>query len=197
MRKLTANEINEVVDIFKATLEACSSKTAEVKTAESGVLVEGSEVDLASLPVGTTLFNDYGTAFKTSQGWCGSLPFGGGYVYDEEASSILAEEDSLKFMYGPSSSPVDSITFEDEDEWFEAVTEDELINFRNYPLYLDPATMDPCSVIRVNGSTIYFVAMADAFYNENGKELWDVDSFANDVARAGFPLRLEIYPRYR
>lgn len=101
-------------------------------------------------------------------------------------------------MYNPSSSsPVGSIDFEDEEEWSEAATEDELINFSNYPLYLDPATMDPGSVIRVNGSFVYLVAMADAFYNEDGKEFYSTDGFAEDVAKHGFPLHLEIFPRYR
>ena len=35
MRKFTASEINEIADVFKATLEACTSKTAEKpRTAE-------------------------------------------------------------------------------------------------------------------------------------------------------------------
>lgn len=197
MRKLTAKEINEIVDVFKATLEACSTKTAKVKTAEAMVEIGGVETDLASLPVGTALVADYGMAFKTSRGWIGSI-LAGDYFSDEEAAVELAEEGPFQFMYHPSSSsPVGSIDFEDEEEWFEAVTEDELINFSNYPLYLDPATMDPGSVIRVNGSSVYLVAMADAFYNEDGKEFWDVDGFAGDVAKHGFPLHLEIFPRYR
>lgn len=28
MRKLTAKEINEIADVFKATLEACTTRTA-------------------------------------------------------------------------------------------------------------------------------------------------------------------------
>lgn len=196
MRKLTANEINEIVDVFKATLEACSSRTAKVKTAGTSVEVDGQETDLSSLPAGTALVAEYGMAYKTSQGWIGSL-LPGDYNDDEEAARLLADETPLKFMYHPSSSsPVGSIDFEDEDEWFEAATEDELIDFSNYPLYLDPATMDPGCVIRINGSSTIFVAMADAFYNEAGKEFWNVDGFAKDVAKHGFPLRLEIFPRY-
>lgn len=37
MRKLTAKEINEIADVFKATLEACSSKTAKKPRAAKGV----------------------------------------------------------------------------------------------------------------------------------------------------------------
>ena len=197
MRKLTSKEINEITDVFKATLEACSSKTATVKTAEAMVEIGGQETDLSSLPVGTALVGEYGMAYKTSWGWIGSI-LPGDYNEDEGAARMLADETPLEFMYHPSSSsPVGSIDFDDEEEWFEAVTEDELINFSNYPLYLDPATMDPGSVIRINGSSTILVAMADAFYNEDGKEFGDVDGFAKDVAKHGFPLHLEVFPRYR
>lgn len=196
MRKLTANEVNEIVDIFKATLETCALKTAGVKTAEAMVEIGGQESDLSSLPVGTALVGEYGMAYKTSQGWIGSI-LPGDYNSDEEAARLLADETPLEFMYHPSSSsPIGSIDFDDEEEWFEAATEDELINFSNYPLYLDPATMNPGCVIRINGSSTIFVAMADAFYNEDGKEFWNVDGFAKDVAKHGFPLHLEIFPRY-
>ena len=197
MRKLTANEINEFTEVFKATLEACATRTARAKTAEAIVEIGGSETDLASLPVGTSLVADYGIAFKTSRGWIGSV-LAGDYFSDEEAAVELAGEGPFEFMYNPSSSsPVGSIDFEDEEEWFEAVTEDELINFSNYPLYLDPATMDSSSVVRVNGSSVYLIAMADAFYNEDGEEFYSTDGFAEDVAKHGFPLHLEIFPRYR
>lgn len=44
MRKLTAKEINEIADVFKATLEACSSsKTAKKSRAAKGLrTAEGS-----------------------------------------------------------------------------------------------------------------------------------------------------------
>ena len=53
MRKLTANEINEIAEIFKATLEAYTTKTAEAV-----VQVDNRDVDLNSLPVGTALVCD-------------------------------------------------------------------------------------------------------------------------------------------
>jgi len=196
MRKLTAKEINEITDVFKATLEACSSRTAKVKTAENGVLVEGNEVDLASLPVGTTLFNDYGTAFKTSQGWTRTaLP--GYFSDDEEAAAELAEESSVRFLCGPSTSPIASVTFEDEDEWFDAVAEDEFIDFGQTALVLNSADSAGGPVIRINGTATYYCQMADYFYNEAGETLSSPSKLARDAARYGFPLSVELFSPYR
>ena len=109
MRKLTAREINEIAEIFKATLDAYTSKTSKVKTAGTSVEVDGQETDLASLPIGTAIACDGGQAYKTSQGWTGTaIP--GYFQDDEEAAAELAEESSVEFLYGPSSSPVASVT---------------------------------------------------------------------------------------
>lgn len=120
MRKLTANEINEIADVFKATLEACtSSKTAKKsraaerpRTAEGQITteepnattwntrkapVDGEIVNLASLPNGTGIcwpFKDgeYGNAFKTSRGWTGDYLMGS-YLSSTSFAFSLALDD--------------------------------------------------------------------------------------------------------
>lgn len=196
MRKLTAREINEITDVFKATLEACSSRTAKVKTAGTSVEVDGQETDLASLPIGTAIACDGGQAFKTSQGWTGTaLP---GYFSDDEvAAAELAEESSVRFLCGPSTSPIASVTFEDEDEWFDAVAEDEFIDFGQTALVLNSADSAGGPVIRINGTATYYCQMADYFYNEAGETLSSPSKLARDAAKYGFPLTLELFSPYR
>ena len=196
MRKLTAKEINEITDVFKATLEACSSRTAKVKTAGTSVEVDGQETDLASLPIGTAIACDGGQAFKTSQGWTGTaLP--GYFSDDEEAAAELAEESSVRFLCGPSTSPIASVTFEDEDEWFDAVAEDEFIDFGQTALVLNSADSAGGPVIRINGTATYYCEMADYFYNEAGETLSSPSKLARDAARYGFPLSVELFSPYR
>ena len=196
MRKLTAKEINEITDVFKATLEACSSRTAKVKTAGTSVEVDGQETDLASLPIGTAIACDGGQAFKTSQGWTGTaLP--GYFSDDEEAAAELAEESSVRFLCGPSTSPIASVTFEDEDEWFDAVAEDEFIDFGQTALVLNSADSAGGPVIRINGTATYYCQMADYFYNEAGETLSSPSKLARDAARYGFPLSVELFSPYR
>ena len=196
MRKLTAKEINEITDVFKATLEACSSRTAKVKTAGTTVEVDGQETDLASLPIGTAIACDGGQAFKTSQGWTGTaLP--GYFSDDEEAAAELAEESSVRFLCGPSTSPIASVTFEDEDEWFDAVAEDEFIDFGQTALVLNPADSAGGPVIRINGTATYYCEMADYFYNEAGETLSSPSKLARDAAKYGFPLSVELFSPYR
>ena len=196
MRKLTAKEINEIVDVFKATLEACSSRTAKVKTAGTSVEVDGQETDLASLPIGTAIACDGGQAFKTSQGWTGTaLP--GYFSDDEEAAAELAEESSVRFLCGPSTSPIASVTFEDEDEWFDAVAEDEFIDFGQTALVLNSADSAGGPVIRINGTATYYCQMADYFYNEAGETLSSPSKLARDAARYSFPLSVELFSPYR
>lgn len=196
MRKLTAKEINEITDVFKATLEACSSRTAKVKTAGTSVEVDGQETDLASLPIGTAIACDGGQAFKTSQGWTGTaLP--GYFSDDEEAAAELAEESSVRFLCGPSSSPITSVTYEDEDEWFDAVAEDEFIDFGQTALVLNSADSAGGPVIRINGTATYYFQMADYFYNEAGETLSSPSKLARDAARYGFPLSVELFSPYR
>ena len=196
MRKLTAKEINEITDVFKATLEACSSRTAKVKTAGTSVEVDGQETDLASLPIGTAIACDDGQAFKTSQGWTGTaLP--GYFSDDEEAAAELAEESSVRFLCGPSTSPIASVTFEDEDEWFDAVAEDEFIDFGQTALVLNSADSAGGPVIRINGTATYYCQMADYFYNEAGETLSSPSKLARDAAKYGFPLSVELFSPYR
>ena len=196
MRKLTAKEINEITDVFKATLEACSSRTAKVKTAGTTVEVDGQETDLASLPIGTAIACDGGQAFKTSQGWTGTaIP--GYFQDDEEAAAELAEESSVRFLCGPSTSPIASVTYEDEDEWFDAVAEDEFIDFGQTALVLNSADSAGGPVIRINGTATYYCEMADYFYNEAGETLSSPSKLARDAARYGFPLSVELFSPYR
>lgn len=196
MRKLTAKEINEITDVFKATLEACSSRTAKIKTAGTSVEVDGQETDLVSLPIGTAIACDGGQAYKTSQGWTGTaLP--GYFLDDEEAAAELAEESSVRFLCGPSSSPIASVTFEDEDEWFDAVAEDEFIDFGQTALVLNSADSAGGPVIRINGTATYYCQMADYFYNEAGETLSSPSKLARDAARYGFPLSVELFSPYR
>lgn len=196
MRKFTAREINEITDVFKATLEACSSRTAKVKTAGTTVEVDGQETDLASLPIGTAIACDGGQAFKTSQGWTGTaLP--GYFSDDEEAAAELAEESSVRFLCGPSTSPIASVTYEDEDEWFDAVAEDEFIDFGQTALVLNSADSAGGPVIRINGTAAYYCQMADYFYNEAGETLSSPSKLARDAARYGFPLSVELFSPYR
>ena len=196
MRKLTANEINEITDVFKATLEACSSRTAKVKTAGTSVEVDGQETDLVSLPIGTAIACDGGQAFKTSQGWTGTALVGY-FSDDEEAAAELAEESSVRFLCGPSTSPIASVTFEDEDEWFDAVAEDEFIDFGQIALVLNSADSAGGPVIRINGTATYYCEMADYFYNEAGETLSSPSKLARDAARYGFPLSVELFSPYR
>lgn len=196
MRKLTAKEINEITDVFKATLEACSSRTAKVKTAGTSVEVDGQETDLASLPIGTAIACDGGQAFKTSQGWTGTaIP--GYFQDDEEAAAELAEESSVRFLCGPSTSPIASVTFEDEDEWFDAVAEDEFIDFGQTALVLNSGDSAGGPVIRINGTATYYCEMADYFYNEAGETLSSPSKLARDAAKYGFPLSVELFSPYR
>ena len=196
MRKLTSKEINEITDVFKATLEACSSRTAKVKTAGTSVEVDGQETDLASLPIGTAIACDGGQAFKTSQGWTGTaIP--GYFQDDEEAAAELAEESSVRFLCGPSTSPIASVTYEDEDEWFDAVAEDEFIDFGQTALVLNSADSAGGPVIRINGTATYYCEMADYFYNEAGETLSSPSKLARDAARYGFPLSVELFSPYR
>lgn len=196
MRKLTAKEINEITDVFKATLEACSSRTAKVKTAGTSVEVDGQETDLASLPIGTAIACDGGQAFKTSQGWTGTaIP--GYFQDDEEAAAELAEESSVRFLCGPSTSPIASVTYEDEDEWFDAVAEDEFIDFGQTALVLNSADSAGGPVIRINGTATYYCQMADYFYNEAGETLSSPSKLARDAAKYGFPLSVELFSPYR
>lgn len=196
MRKFTAREINEITDVFKATLEACSSRTAKVKTAGTSVEVDGQETDLASLPIGTAIACDGGQAFKTSQGWTGTALVGY-FSDDEEAAAELAEESSVRFLCGPSTSPIASVTFEDEDEWFDAVAEDEFIDFGQTALVLNSADSAGGPVIRINGTATYYGEMADYFYNEAGETLSSPSKLARDAARYGFPLSVELFSPYR
>lgn len=196
MRKFTAREINEITDVFKATLEACSSRTAKVKTAGTSVEVDGQETDLASLPIGTAIACDGGQAFKTSQGWTGTALVGY-FSDDEEAAAELAEESSVRFLCGPSTSPIASVTFEDEDEWFDAVAEDEFIDFGQTALVLNSADSAGGPVIRINGTATYYCEMADYFYNEAGETLSSPSKLARDAARYGFPLSVELFSPYR
>lgn len=196
MRKLTAKEINEITDVFKATLEACSSRTAKVKTAGTSVEVDGQETDLASLPIGTAIACDGGQAFKTSQGWTGTA-LSGYFSDDEEAAAELAEESSVRFLCGPSSSPIASVTYEDEDEWFDAVAEDEFIDFGQTALVLNSADSAGGPVIRINGTATYYCQMADYFYNEAGETLSSPSKLARDAALYGFPLSVELFSPYR
>lgn len=196
MRKLTAREINEIAEIFKATLDAYTSKTSKVKTAGTTVEVDGQETDLASLPIGTAIACDGGQAYKTSQGWTGTaIP--GYFQDDEEAAAELAEESSVEFLYGPSSSPVASVTYEDEDEWFDAVAEDEFIDFGQTALVLNSGDSAGGPVIRINGTATYYFQMADYYYNEAGETLSSPAKLARDAAKYGFPLTLELYSPYR
>lgn len=196
MRKLTAKEINEITDVFKATLEACTSRTAKVKTAGTTVEVDGQETDLTSLPIGTAIACDGGQAFKTSQGWTGTALLGY-FSDDEEAAAELAEESSVRFLCGPSTSPIASVTFEDEDEWYDAVAEDEFIDFGQTALVLNSGDSAGGPVLRVNGTTTYYCQMADYFYNEAGETLSSPSKLARDAAQYGFPLRLELFSPYR
>ena len=196
MRKFTAREINEITDVFRATLEACSSRTAKVKTAGTSVEVDGQETDLASLPIGTAIACDGGQAFKTSQGWTGTALVGY-FSDDEEAAAELAEESSVRFLCGPSTSPIASVTFEDEDEWFDAVAEDEFIDFGQTALVLNSADSAGGPVIRINGTATYYCEMADYFYNEAGETLSSPSKLARDAARYGFPLSVELFSPYR
>jgi hypothetical protein len=195
MRKLTASEVNEIADIFKATLEAYISnpRTARTKTAGDAISVEGDEVDPSSVPVGTGFSSDAGTVYKTSRGWVGSAVFGS-FSSDDEISSDLADGPTLQYTNGPSTSPKGSVDFEDEDELFEAVVEDERIDFGGYKLYLDGFSMKEGGVIRVNGSSTYFMEEVDRYFTEDGKRLDSPEDFANDIARFGFPLQLEYFP---
>lgn len=196
MRKFTAREINEITDVFKATLEACSSRTAKVKTAGTSVEVDGQETDLASLPIGTAIACDGGQAFKTSQGWTGTALVGY-FSDDEEAAAELAEESSVRFLCGPSTSSIASVTYKDEDEWFDAVAGDEFIDFGQTALVLNSADSAGGPVIRINGTATYYCEMADYFYNEAGETLSSPSKLARDAARYGFPLSVELFSPYR
>nr|DAT47849.1 MAG TPA: hypothetical protein [Caudoviricetes sp.] len=114
MRKLTANEINEIAEVFKETLKACtSSKKAgqeyfDWKNWKKTTIatIDGQEVDLATLPPGATVTNGSSVSFKSRDGWSGMiLGEVNGRGKDVDLAQSLAEDNfngyTVRFIYNP------------------------------------------------------------------------------------------------
>ena len=189
MRKLTANEINEIAEIFKATLEAYTTKTAEAV-----VQVDNRDVDLNSLPVGTALVCDSGIAYRTSQGWFGTL------LWEDNVSSgviasELADDSSVRFLYDPTtSSPAGSVEIKNKRGWTKSVLTDGLIQTNSGSFELLPDSVGDGYVFRINGGFTYLIPPENVFYSQDGKRFYTVDDFVDDVvAKFSFPFSLEIF----
>lgn len=189
MRKLTANEINEITEVFKATLEACTTKTAGAV-----VQVDNRDVDLYSLPVGAALVCDSGIAYRTSQGWFGTL------LWEDNVSSgviasELADDPSVRFLYDPTaSSPAGSVEIKNKRGWTKSVLTDGLIQTNSGSFELLPDSVGDGYVLRINGSFTYLIPPENVFYSQDGKRFYTVDDFVDDVvAKFRFPFSLEIF----
>nr|DAQ92895.1 MAG TPA: hypothetical protein [Caudoviricetes sp.] len=196
MRKFTSREIDEITEVFKATLEACTSKTARSKTSGSVVQIEGDEVDLNSLPTGTALVCDSGIAYRTSQGWFGTL------LWDDNVSSgviasELAEDPSVKFLYNPSRSyPTGSVEIGGKREWTKSVLTNGVIKLDSGSLDLSPDSLGSGCVFRINGSFTYLLPPENIIYSQDGKRFYTIDDFSDDVvSKFRFPFSLEVFSR--
>lgn len=105
--------------------------------------IDGEIVDLGSLPRGTGICwprgnGGVGNAFKTDEGWLGDYPKGGATPNNGFLASILTqaadEGNEAEFVRGPYSSPAGSVTFENEEELYEAFVENKSIDFGGYEL---------------------------------------------------------------
>ena len=208
MRKLTANEINEITDVFEAVLEACTTRTAgEGKECP----IDGEIVDLGSLPRGTGICwprgnGGVGNAFKTDEGWLGDYPKGGATPNNGFLASILTqaadEGNEAEFVRGPYSSPAGSVTFENEEELYEAFVENKSIDFGSYELSLDGWRATGGDVIVVNGSSSFQVTASSAHTGdcwirfEDGFETHSPEGNVEAITEyfPSFPLRFEVYP---
>ena len=206
MRKFTAREINEVAEVFKETLKACTSskKTGGwfefdydnwVPTTKA--TVSGQEVDLATLPVGTALANRVSTYFKEElEGW-------GGYTRKDPDGEKLAEEiamretdgDFTEFIYNPLSpgSPDASATFEDEEELRKAIVEDGFIDFGSHQFVVNQGHIPENAVIVVNGTGIY--GFFDPCFAVDSLKDYVIRPKAvpGEFAQYGLPIRLDLY----
>ena len=205
MRKLTAKEINEITDVFKATLEACTSskKTGGwfefdydnwVPTTKA--TVSGQEVDLATLPVGTAVANRVSTYFKTDSGWGGSVKKDpDGKELAEEIAMYETGGDYTEFIYNPLSpgSPDGTAYFEDEEELRKAFVEDEFIDFGGHQFVVKQGDISENAVIVVNGTGIYGFFNPLTYVRKVRGLVTRPEAAPEEFAQYGFPIRLDLY----
>lgn len=189
MRRLTASEVNEIAEVFRATLEACT-----MKTAGAVVQVDNRDVDLYSLSVGAALVCDSGIAYRTSQGWFGTLLWEDN-VSSEVIASKLADDPSVRFLYDPTtSSPAGSTEIKNKRGWTKSVLTDGLIQTNSGSFGLLPDSVGDGYVLRINGGFTYLIPPENVFYSQDGKGFYTVDDFVDDVvAKFRFPFFLEIF----
>lgn len=99
MRKFTANEINEIAEVFKATLEAYTSNTGGLQARTAGSTLwspRGDQIKPRDLPL-RTIIRGWGSdifAVKTFAGWYGPRNYGIDGLGDEELVGVF-ESDPL------------------------------------------------------------------------------------------------------
>lgn len=209
MRRLTANEVNEIAEVFKATLEACTSskKTGQEyfdwKNWKKTTIatIDGQEVDLATLPPGATVTNGSNVSFKSRDGWRGMiLGEVNGRGKDVDLAQSLAEDNfnghTVRFIYNPLSpgSPTATAYFEDEEELRKAFIEDGFIDFEGHQF---PVTLyrkqEEEAVIVVNGTGIYGFLRALTYVRNVENRTPRPKTMPEEFAQYGFPLRLDLY----
>lgn len=130
-----------------------------------------------------------------------ALPPNNGFL-----ASILTqaadEGNEAEFVRGPYSSPAGSVTFENEEELYEAFVENKSIDFGGYKLLLDGWKATGGDVVVVNGSSSFQVTASSAHTGdcwirfEDGFETHSPEGNVEAITEyfPSFPLRFEVYP---
>nr|DAQ92889.1 MAG TPA: hypothetical protein [Caudoviricetes sp.] len=203
MRKLTANEINEIAEVFKATLEACVSpkkaKRVETKTAASKttVVIDGQEVDLQTLPVGTVITCRGFVYFRHEIEWRGVMgakdPKGEHAAYEMNSWS---DNSPVEFIYRPDNprSPDSTAYFENKEELRKAVVEDQFLDFNGHQFIINQGHIPENAVIVANSRGIsLFKDPLFSFYDAMKGYGYRPKEFPEWCEEYGFPLRLDFY----
>lgn len=203
MRRLTANEINEIAEVFKATLEACTpppkkAKRVETKTAASKttVVIDGQEVDLRTLPVGTAITCRGFVYFKNENEWDGATG-----ARDPEGKHAAFEMNNwddgspAEFIYRPDNprSPDGTAYFEDKEELHKAIVEDQFLDFSGHQFVVNQGDISENAVIVANGREVFlFKNPLYYFHNVKGYAPRPKE-FPEWCEESGFPLRLDLF----
>ena len=203
MRKLTAKEINEIAEVFKATLEAYTSSPkkasrAETKTAasETTVVIDGQEVDLQTLPVGTAITCRGFVYFRDENEWDGAMcekdPEGKHAAFE---MNNRADSSPAEFIYRPDNprSPDGTAYFEDKEELHKAIVEDQFLDFSGHQFVVNQGHIPENAVIVANGREV-FLFEDPLFYFHNVKGYAPrPKEFPEWCEESGFPLRLDLF----
>lgn len=114
------------------------------------------------------------------------------------------EGNEAKFVRGPYSSPAGSVTFENEEELYEAFVENKSIDFGGYKLLLDGWKAAGGDVVVVNGSSSFQVTASSAHTGdcwirfEDGFETHSPEGNVEAITEyfPNFPLRFEVFPAH-